>query len=335
VDAPDVGSQATAAIPRPQSKVNLVTTGLQLALTGGTLIGLAFALLVWRLAPSKPDLADALDRLSPDHLARRRAAEQAEARRGHEPSDLHTRLATRLGWWGLKNLPASLWTSTPRKDLAILQMSETRFYGEKVLFALLGLVLPPLMGTFFSLLGIPLPLVVPTLGSLATAAVFFFLPNYNAKDDARKARVEFNRALGAFIEFVAQERRSGSSARQSLTDAAAVGDSWVFRRITQELAGAEFAARAPWDVLHGLADELAVPDLDDLADIMQQSGEDGAQIYSNLRARATSLRSAMLSAEVGKANAIVERMYIPGSLVGVIFMAILLAPAVIRFQGGT
>lgn len=311
-----------------------MTTGLQLALTGGTLIDLAVALLVWRLAPSNPDLSDALDRLSPDHLARRRAAEQAEASRAGD-GDLHNRLANRLGVWGLKNLPGGLWTSTPRKDLAILQMSETRFYGEKILFALLGLVLPPLMTTFLSLIGIPLPFMIPTIGSLALAAVFFFLPNYNARDDAKKARVEFNRALGAFIELVALERRSGSSARQSLTDAAEVGDSWVFRRITQELARAEFAARAPWDVLHGLADELAVPDLDDLADIMQQSGEDGAQIYSNLRARATSLRSAMLSAEVGKANAIVERMYIPGSLVGVIFMAILLAPAVMRFQGGT
>ena len=40
-------------------------TGLQLALASGTLLGLALALLVWRLAPSDPDLVDALDRLSP------------------------------------------------------------------------------------------------------------------------------------------------------------------------------------------------------------------------------------------------------------------------------
>ena len=43
-------------------------TGLQLALAGGALIGLGFALLVWRLAPSDPDLLDALDRLSPDRV---------------------------------------------------------------------------------------------------------------------------------------------------------------------------------------------------------------------------------------------------------------------------
>ena len=47
-------------------------TGLQIALASGTLLGLALALLVWRLAPSDPDLVDALDRLSPDRVVPRR-----------------------------------------------------------------------------------------------------------------------------------------------------------------------------------------------------------------------------------------------------------------------
>ena len=37
-----------------------MTTGLQLALAGGALVGLGVALLLWRLAPAHPDLADAL-----------------------------------------------------------------------------------------------------------------------------------------------------------------------------------------------------------------------------------------------------------------------------------
>ena len=112
--------------------------------------------------------------------------------------------------------------------------------------------------------------------------------------------------------------------------AAEVGDTWVFKRIERELRRARYMTRAPWDSLHALADELGVPELDDLADIMQQSGQDGSQIYTNLRARAAALRSAMLSAEVGKANAASERMYIPASLLGVVFMAILVAPSMLR-----
>ena len=92
---------------------------------------------------------------------------------------------------------------------------------------------------------------------------------------------------------------------------------------------------APWEALHTLAEELGLPELDDLADIMRLSGEEGAQIYTNLRARSASMRSAMLNAELAKANEVGERLSIPMSLLGVIFLAILIAPALLRIIGGT
>jgi Flp pilus assembly protein TadB len=300
-------------------------TGLQLALASGTLIGLGFALLVWRLAPSDPDLVDALDRLSPDHVVPRRGAGTVD-----DDAAEATSLVDRVGVWALKNVPGGAWGNVPRKDLAVLQISETRFYGEKVVWALLGLIMPPLLSIFFTLIELPLPFVIPTFGSLALAALFWFMPNYNAADDAKKARIEFNRALGAYIDMVATGVRDGASGQQALRAASEVGDKWVFKRIERELRRARYMTRAPWDSLHALADELGVAELDDLADIMQQSGQDGSQIYTNLRARAAALRSAMLSAEVSKANAASERMYIPASLLGVVFMAILVAPSMLR-----
>src|SRR3546814_13848785 len=87
----------------------------------------------------------------------------------------------------MKNLPGGAWAHTPRKDLALLQISETRFYGEKVVWAMLGLIMPPLLAGFFSLIGLPLPFAIPTLGSLALAALFWFMPNYNAADDATRS----------------------------------------------------------------------------------------------------------------------------------------------------
>ncbi|MDR7254161.1 Flp pilus assembly protein TadB [Nocardioides sp. BE266] len=301
-------------------------TGLQVALCGGLTIGLACALLAYRLAPSDPHLGDVLDRLGPEPLAR-----SAYGDGGASAGIASATLADRLGVWAMRTLPGSAWARTPRRDLAILQIGETRFYGEKVLWAGLGLIFFPVLSTIWALLGLPIPLVVPALGSIVLATVGWFVPNYNAVDDAKRARVEFLRALGAYIELVALERRSGASGHQALATAADVGDSWVFTRIATELRRARYASRAPWESLHDLADELGVPELDDLADIMQQSSQDGAQIYTNLRARATALRSAMLSAEIGKANAASERMYIPASLLGIVFMAILITPALLRF----
>ena len=79
-----------------------------------------------------------------------------------------------------------------------------------------------------------------------------------------------------------------------------------------------------------MAEELGLPELDDFADIMRLSGEEGASVYATLRARSAAMRTAMLNDEIAQANAVGERMTIPGSLLGVIFMALLVAPSLLR-----
>ena len=56
------------------------------------------------------------------------------------------------------------------------------------------------------------------------------------------------------------------------------------------------------------------------------------QVAATLRARAGSLRAALLSEDMGRANEVGERMSIPMSLLGVIFMAILVCPALLRMM---
>ena len=158
----------------------------------------------------------------------------------------------------------------------------------------------------------------------------FFIPNYNALDDAKKARTEFARALGAYIDLVALERNNGIGHRQAMEAAAEVGDSWVFTRLSEELTRSRWSGLPPWDALHTLAEELGLPELDDFADIMRLSGEEGAGVYATLRARSAAMRTAMLNDELAQANAVGERMSMPGSLLGVIFMALLVAPSLFR-----
>lgn len=302
----------------------MAVTGLQLLLTGGALIGLGVALMVWRLIPVEPDLADALRRVSPQ-----------TTRRASTVTPLATDSRDRLGVWAMRVLPAAAWGRTPAKELAILRIPVTRFYGQKVLYAIAGLLIAPLMAAFFDLLGLRLPVLIPVIATLGLAVAMFFLPNYNAYDDARKARVEFTRSLGAYIDLVALERAAGSGSRQAMEVAADIGDSWVFRRIKEELARSRWSGEAPWQALHGLSEELGLRELDDFADIMRLSGEEGAQVYTNLRARSAGLRTQLLTADLAQANETGERMQIPASLLGVIFLAILVAPALLRVAGDT
>ena len=54
-----------------------------------------------------------------------------------------------------------MWGRTPTRELAILRNPVSRFYGEKITYALLGLVIPPLLTVLFNAFGASLPLVRP------------------------------------------------------------------------------------------------------------------------------------------------------------------------------
>ena len=296
-----------------------MTTGLQFALLGGASLGLGLVLLVARLMPAEPDLSEALSRLTPTR-GRANVVGPATTAKGKE----------RVGVWAIKALPPAIWVKTPTRELALLRIPLARFYGDKIVMALMGLVIPPLLAFFLGF-----PVAVPAVASLGLAVVMFFLPNYNAVDDARESRLEFTRALGAYIDLVALERNNGSGVRQAMESAAEVGDSWVFTRLSEELTRSRWSGQPPWEALHALADELGLPELDDFADIMRLSGEEGASVYTNLRARSAAMRAAMLNDEIAEANAVGERMTIPGSLLGVIFMALLVAPSLLRMFSNT
>ncbi|MBW8174030.1 type II secretion system F family protein [Ornithinimicrobium sp. Arc0846-15] len=297
-------------------------SGLQLAILAGSLTGLGFAVVLWALVPVSPDLGDVLRRLSPEGA---RMAQQQRIQVAAGDDDFRDS----LGRWAGRALPARVWGAVSAQDLAVMRVTPTRFYGEKVTFGLLGLMIVPFLSGVAWIVGISLPVFVPVLGSLLLGVALWYLPNYNITDDAKKARLEYTRSLGAFIDLVALERNGGSGPRQSMEAAAGVGDSWPFKRLSEELARTRWSGVTPWDAMRHLGEELGIPEMHDFADIMRLSGEDGAQIYTILRARSSSMREAMLSAQKAQANEISERMTLPMSLLGVLFLVILVSPAML------
>ena len=297
---------------------------LQLWILVGLMVSGGLVAIAWYFAPAQPDLADVLGRIAPATGTHQPPA---------EPSG-YPELADRLGLWAMRRLPGRIWGRTPQRDLAILGRSTHRFYGEKLLFALIVAAGVPLLVAIFSM-----TFVVPTavtVGAILIGTLFGWLvPNGNVATAAGEARLDFNRALGSYVDLVALERSAGgSAARQALENAAEIGDSWPFRRVRDELARSRFSGEPPWDAIHHLADELGLPALDDVADIMRLAGDEGSQVYDTLRARSTALRSALLAAEQTKANALSGRMAIPTTLMAIVFCVILVTPAVLRLAAG-
>jgi len=291
-------------------------TGLQLAILGGLVVGAGLAVLLWRFAPVHADLAEALTRLTPGAGTRHVDA-------GPRPPALE-----RAGAWGLRVLPPAL-RPVPEADLALLEVTPVGFLGQKMAFALIGLFVPALLDGIVALGGVNLPVAIPVAATLFLAAGMFLLPDLSVRQDAARAREEFVRTLAAYVDLVALERYCGSGTRQALEVAAGVSDSWVFRRLRETLAYSTWAGEPPWDGLRELAGKLAIPDLADLADIMRLSGSEGAQVYRTLRARANSMRTAMLHDDLTRANEVSEKMSIPVSVLGIVFMVILITPALL------
>lgn len=294
-------------------------TGTQLALLAGALIGLGVALLAWRLLPAQPHLTTALGNLAP---------EQALTRPPRVATTAPTGAKDRLGVWTMTHLP---WLGRPRtNDLAILTIPVHRYYADKLILGLAGLLAPGVFATLAPLVGVNLPVGVPLGAALLLGAVLSLLPDLNVRTDARAARKQFSRALIAYMDLVALERNGGSGTRQAMEVAATIGDSWTFRRIGEELARSRWSGQPPWDALRTLAGDLELPELAEVGDIMRLAGEEGASVYETLRARSASMRTAVTNEDLARANEVGEQLTVPVTVLSLLFLVILVTPAVLR-----
>lgn len=294
-------------------------TGLQLAMLSGTLLMAGGALLLARMVPAPPRLADVIGRIRPTPITLTPAH---AAGVGDVESS--------LGAWAERYLPAVVWGTPPEQDLALLGRSRTSFYGSKLISATLGLLIGPMVAVGAMIIGIELPWVLPAAGSLLVAGVMWFMPNQELKDKARTARAEFSYALGAFVEMVALERLGGAAVPTALQRAAETGDSWVFTRLGTTLRRTQYTGRSPWDALATMGRELGLPDLVDFSDIMRLAGADGTQVYDSLRARAAAMRHHLLNTHISRANEASERIAIPVGLLVFVLAAVLVTPAFLR-----
>ena len=172
---------------------------------------------------------------------------------------------------GQRHLPAGR-IRLPVQDLALLDRPVHVFYGEKVLAVGLAVLAAPLVSGLLYL-SFEFPLYVPVALTVVAAVLAWSWPNRALKETAGQARDEFAAALGAFVDLVALERKAGGSGiRQSLENAAQVGDSWPFRRIAEALTRSRFDGANPWDALSDLAKDLGLRSLDDFAGVMRLAG---------------------------------------------------------------
>ena len=276
-----------------------------LALVCGAALGLGVALLIRFLVPSPPPLGPALERLRP----RRGAVEQPPG-----------------GW--ADSLLARI--RVPSRELRLLGQSPQRYALNKLAAVTLGLVFPSVFSLILAVSGLYLGMVFPAAAGVGLAALLWFLVDVSVRQRAAEAREEFSRAVSVYLELVALELAAAHGPSEALERAASVGGGWVSRRISDALHAARLRLETPWDALKRVADDIGVPELGDVGDIMTLAGDQGAQVYDTLRSRARSLRAAILAREEERANTATTVLYIPTSLLVFVLFAIAAYPFLIR-----
>jgi Flp pilus assembly protein TadB len=277
------------------------------AVGAGGLLGLGLFLLVWRALPATPSAGQALRRLHPDGL---------------DPTLLGAAPA-RKPWW------TRLWRP-PRRELALLGRTPQQYWTSVGISAMVGLAAPAVLGAVLLAIGSGLPFAVPVGGSLGLAVLAGWMAHYDVATKAANARYEFRRAVCSYLDLVSLEVAAGHGPVAALERACSGIDGWVFQRLRETLLRAQLQLHQPWDELKELADEIDVPELGDVGDIVRAAGAAGAVVHDTLLARAESLRDQVRVEALARAKATTTKLDIPGAALLLVLAIFVIYPLMTR-----
>jgi Flp pilus assembly protein TadB len=217
-----------------------------------------------------------------------------------------------------------------RQDLALTGRTFEQALGRKVTLAGAGLLIGLLGSAVIGWAGdIPIPAGAPVVLAAVFAAIMFFLPDLEARQEAAKRRAEFRRALETYLDLVALEMAGSAAPAEALPSAARIGTGWPLALIRDTLYRATRAGRSPWTALADLGQRIGVGELRDLGQLIALVSHDGARVRSTLTARAQTMRRHELADLQGNAGKADQSMRIAQILIGLGFIAFLGYPAVV------
>lgn len=197
------------------------------------------------------------------------------------------------------------------RDLVVLGRPIGTHLAEKTSFALTGLVLPVLILVPLAVLGVPMEWQLPAIAGPVLAAISFVLPDLRARAEATRRRTELRHALSAFLDLVWITLAGGAGVDSALTHSATVGHGWAFTHLQRALSAAHLTRTTPWAALRQLGDELAIPELVELAASVSLAGTEGAKVRTSLASKAAALRTRQLTDAEAQAHSATERMSLP------------------------
>jgi hypothetical protein len=218
-------------------------------------------------------------------------------------------------------------------DLAITGVPPETFAIKVVGYGVAMALMVPLLAIGAATAGIDVSLAIPVLGVVVLGIGGAALPFIDLHTAAERRRRHFCHSLATYASLVSMAMAGSMGWSSALEAAASVSTTdWAMDEIAQALLWSQAYHRPPWEGLDRLAERFALSDLSDLARSMAQAG-DGARIRATLETKAASLRLAETTAAEHDAQAVTQKMLLPGVLLMAGYGVLIFYPALASFTG--
>lgn len=293
----------------------------------GCLVGGGLLLVLLRLAPPRVAPLVQLGRF--DQAQGRPRPSGASATFTAGAGGFHRRQESLGRWLSGQLLRRNVRCTSLRQDLALTGRSFEQTLGRKVTLAIAGALMALFAVAALTQTGFELPTGAAAVLAGALSALFFVLPDLDARREAHVRREEFRKSLGAYLDLVALEMAGSAAPAEALPSAARIGAGWPLALIRATIFRARRAGRSPWLALAELGDRIGVRELHDLGNLISLVAHDGARVRATLTARAQTMRRrelADLQVRAGKAD---QSLRITQITIGLGFVVFLGYPAVV------
>lgn len=225
------------------------------------------------------------------------------------------------------------WTNVAQ-SLAITSTSLDQLTAQVLVWAGLGLMGTPIAWLGLQEVGLSLPLGALVMFTPLVTLGGGLLPVCALLRRARDRQRHFRVVVGCFVDLVVLELAGGTGIEGALFSASQASPDWAAQRMARSLLTARDSGASSWSALAALGKEVGVPELVELSTSLQLAGTEGARIRQSLQARAASLRRHEQADEESTANAMTERLFVPGALLLIGFLCFVGYPAFTRILSG-
>lgn len=220
------------------------------------------------------------------------------------------------------------------RRLALANSSLEELSARCIVCAAIGLSLPGLTWIVFVAGGLRVSPLVPIGAGVILGIGGALLPIAELNAEAKRGSRHARRVICSFLDLVVLGLAGGMGIESALFTAAQLGENVVSRRLLAMLTLCRDTGEPPWTALARLGETLGIDELGDLAATAGLAGTEGAKVRATLATRAASIRRHELANAEADANALTERLFIPGAFLLVGFLIFVGFPAFTRITSG-